>query len=77
MVEYYYIQCIPNMYIFNFNQESDRSNRFDYLLQQTEIFSHFMTSGANLKGGSPVKMKPGRPKLKKNDEKAKLSAVGE
>ena len=61
----------------NFNQESDRSRRFDYLLQQTEIFSHFMTSGANPKGGSPVKLKPGRPKLKKNDEKAKLSAVGE
>lgn len=62
---------------FDNKLESDRSRRFDYLLQQTEIFSHFMTSGANLKGGSPVKVKPGRPKLKKNDEKAKLSAVGD
>ncbi|KFM63248.1 SWI/SNF-related matrix-associated actin-dependent regulator of chromatin subfamily A member 5, partial [Stegodyphus mimosarum] len=62
---------------FDTRVESDRSRRFDFLLQQTEIFSHFMTSGANMKGGSPVKLKPGRPKLKKNDEKAKLSAVGD
>jgi len=63
---------------FDCKVESDRSRRFDYLLQQTEIFSHFMTSGANMnKDGSPVKLKPGRPKLKKNDEKAKLSAVGD
>lgn len=26
---------------------------------------------------SPLKMKPGRPKVKKVDEKAKLAAVGE
>ncbi|GFY75446.1 hypothetical protein TNIN_170181 [Trichonephila inaurata madagascariensis] len=37
-----------------------------------------MTTGSNAaKDGSPVKLKPGRPKLKKNDEKAKLSAVGD
>ncbi|UYV62642.1 SMARCA5 [Cordylochernes scorpioides] len=61
-------------------QEHDRTKRFDYLLQQTEIFSHFMTSGtsgANVQAGSPAKLKPGRPRLKKNDEKAKLSAVGD
>lgn len=62
---------------FNTKLETDRSRRFDYLLQQTEIFSHFMTSGASGKDGSPVKLKPGRPKLKKNDEKAKLSAMGD
>ncbi|XP_013792356.1 SWI/SNF-related matrix-associated actin-dependent regulator of chromatin subfamily A member 5-like [Limulus polyphemus] len=57
--------------------ETDRAKRFDYLLQQTEIFSHFMASGTLGKtGGSPLKVKPGRPR-KKPDEKAKLSAVGE
>lgn len=65
---------------FDVKLEHDRSKRFDYLLQQTEIFAHFM-SGTNATGGrtpsSPLKLKPGRPKLKKNDEKAKLSAVGE
>ncbi|KAL3234010.1 hypothetical protein MRX96_022766 [Rhipicephalus microplus] len=56
----------------------DRGNRFDYLLQQTEIFAHFMTTSSAAKGvTSPLKLKPGRPKLKKNDEKAKLAAVGD
>ncbi|XP_070553116.1 SWI/SNF-related matrix-associated actin-dependent regulator of chromatin subfamily A member 5-like isoform X2 [Ptychodera flava] len=55
----------------------DRANRFDYLLQQTEIFTHFVSSTASSKTPtSPLKMKPGRPKTKK-DERAKLSAVGE
>lgn len=40
----------------------DRSKRFDYLLQQTEIFAHFMTSG--VKPGEQQKAKPGRkPKV--------------
>uniref|UniRef100_A0A0K8RLC6 Uncharacterized protein n=1 Tax=Ixodes ricinus TaxID=34613 RepID=A0A0K8RLC6_IXORI len=56
----------------------DRGNRFDYLLQQTEIFAHFMTTSSAAKGvTSPLKLKPGRPKLKKNDEKAKLAAIGD
>ncbi|XP_050039578.1 SWI/SNF-related matrix-associated actin-dependent regulator of chromatin subfamily A member 5 [Dermacentor andersoni] len=56
----------------------DRGNRFDYLLQQTEIFAHFMTTSSAAKGvTSPLKLKPGRPKLKKNDEKAKLAAMGD
>lgn len=42
---------------------SDRGKRFDYLLQQTEIFSHFV-SGAGAK--SPDKPK-GRPKRPKDD----------
>lgn len=63
---------------FDSKLEIDRSKRFDYLLQQTEIFAHFMSSIATGKAaGSPFKLKPGRPKLKKNDEKAKLSAVGD
>lgn len=46
----------------------DRCKRFDYLLKQTEIFSHFMTSGVN----PNAKGKPGRkPKIPKSDDKAK------
>ena len=44
----------------------DRSKRFDFLLKQTEIFSHFMA--ADNKG--PAKPKPGRkPKAKTTEEK--------
>lgn len=45
---------------------SDRGKRFEYLLKQTEIFSHFM-SGAS--GKSPEKPK-GRPKKPKESEVA-------
>ncbi|GAB6033284.1 SWI/SNF- matrix-associated actin-dependent regulator of chromatin sub A member 5 [Chamberlinius hualienensis] len=63
---------------FDVKLETDRSKRFDYLLEQTEIFAHFMNTSNAAKGaGSPIKIRPGRPKLKKNDEKAKLSAVGD
>ena len=48
-------------------QNDGRSKRFDYLLKQTEVFSHFM-GGAN-KAKSPLKVKqPGRPKAKKSKE---------
>lgn len=40
--------------------ETDRGKRFDFLLKQTEIFSHFMSQ--NPKGGT--KPKTGRPKKK-------------
>lgn len=40
--------------------ETDRSKRFDFLLKQTEIFSHFMTN--NQKDKSPTKPKAGRPR---------------
>lgn len=47
----------------------DRTKRFDYLLKQTEIFSHFMISGVNPK---EAKAKPGRkPKVPKSDDKSK------
>lgn len=42
---------------------SDRGKRFDYLLQQTEIFSHFVSGD---KSKSPEKPK-GRPKKAKDD----------
>uniref|UniRef100_A0A1B6LR13 Chromatin-remodeling complex ATPase chain Iswi n=1 Tax=Graphocephala atropunctata TaxID=36148 RepID=A0A1B6LR13_9HEMI len=47
------------------NSENDRSKRFDYLLRQTEIFSHFMTNNAKDKAASPVK-KAGRPPKNKD-----------
>lgn len=39
--------------------ETDRSKRFDYLLKQTEIFTHFMT---NSSPKNTQKGKAGRPK---------------
>ncbi|XP_046560346.1 SWI/SNF-related matrix-associated actin-dependent regulator of chromatin subfamily A member 5-like isoform X1 [Haliotis rubra] len=60
--------------------QNDRSNRFDFLLQQTELFAHFMSTGTKtgaVAPTSPLKMKPGRPKVKKLDEKAKLVAAGD
>ena len=39
--------------------EQDRTTRFDFLLSQTEIFSHFINTGRKSKGPkSPLKMKP-------------------
>lgn len=47
--------------------ETDRSKRFDFLLKQTEIFSHFM-SNTSKSGGSPPKPKAGRPKKIKDGD---------
>lgn len=46
--------------------EADRSRRFDFLLKQTEIFTHFMTNSTK----SPTKPK-GRPKKNKDKDKDK------
>ena len=64
-------------YIIVLFQDADRSNRFEFLLEQTELFAHFMVTGsqANKMPNSPLKMK-GRPRMKK-DEKSKLIEVGE
>ena len=66
--------------IFFLPQEKDRSNRFGFLLKQTELFSHFMQTGVKAGGGgptSPLKMK-GRPRQnEKKDAKSKLVAAGE
>ena len=74
------MRCLRNEISAFFLQSEDRSNRFDFLLQQTELFSHFMTTGGQQPGGkvptSPLKMKGGRPRLKK-DEKSKLIEAGE
>lgn len=44
--------------------ETDRSRRFEFLLKQTEIFSHFMTNQG--KSNSPAKPKVGRPRKETN-----------
>ena len=54
--------------------KNDRSKRFEYLLKQTEIFSHFMTN-QGLKSSANTQ-KTGRPK-KKNDSHVDDSAAGE
>lgn len=59
-----------------FLQQTDRANRFEYLLKQTELFAHFIQPAAQKTPTSPLKMKPGRPRIKK-DEKQNLLSVGE
>lgn len=48
--------------------ETDRGKRFDFLLKQTEIFSHFMTS-QQPKAGTVPKPRIGRPKKEKSEIK--------
>uniref|UniRef100_A0A1A9WIH8 Chromatin-remodeling complex ATPase chain Iswi n=1 Tax=Glossina brevipalpis TaxID=37001 RepID=A0A1A9WIH8_9MUSC len=48
---------------FDSKIESDRSKRFDFLLEQVELFTHFMTNSIK----SPAKQK-GRRRLKENKE---------
>uniref|UniRef100_A0A8C2JUR4 SWI/SNF related, matrix associated, actin dependent regulator of chromatin, subfamily a, member 5 n=2 Tax=Cyprinidae TaxID=7953 RepID=A0A8C2JUR4_CYPCA len=56
--------------------KTDRTNRFDYLLKQTELFAHFIQPAAQKTPTSPLKMKPGRPRIKK-DEKQNLLSAGD
>ncbi|RXN09191.1 SWI SNF-related matrix-associated actin-dependent regulator of chromatin subfamily A member 5 [Labeo rohita] len=56
--------------------KTDRTNRFEYLLKQTELFAHFIQPAAQKTPTSPLKMKPGRPRIKK-DEKQNLLSAGD
>lgn len=56
---------------FEAKLECDRGKRFDYLLKQTEIFSHFMSSQPSK---TPTKPKTGRPKKPKPEEPAETAA---
>jgi len=47
----------------NIIQDDNRAKRFDFLLKQTEVFSHFM---GGTKAKSPLKMKPVKEKKKAN-----------
>ncbi|KAI2804812.1 SWI/SNF- matrix-associated actin-dependent regulator of chromatin sub A member 5 [Blomia tropicalis] len=49
---------------FEVKQQEDRGKRFDFLLKQTEIFSHFMTTGTKMGSETPAVAKRGRkPKV--------------
>lgn len=48
---------------FDTKVEADRGKRFDFLLKQTEIFSHFMNQAK-----TPTKPKSGRPRKEKKEE---------
>lgn len=58
------------------NQKADRAKRFEFLLKQTELFAHFIQPAAQKSPTSPLKVKLGRPRIKK-DEKQCLISAGE
>merc|ERR1739838_500254 len=55
---------------YDTKMDTDRSKRFDYLLKQTEIFSHFMAGPRDKTPSSPLKCKPGRPQKEKKERKS-------
>lgn len=55
---------------YDTKMDTDRSKRFDYLLKQTEIFSHFMAGPRDKTPSSPLKCKPGRPNKDKKEKKS-------
>uniref|UniRef100_S4RNC2 SNF2 related chromatin remodeling ATPase 5 n=1 Tax=Petromyzon marinus TaxID=7757 RepID=S4RNC2_PETMA len=61
---------------YEYKMKSDRANRFEYLLKQTELFAHFIQPAAQKAPVSPLKIKPGRPR-QKIDEKQHLLSVGD
>lgn len=77
MILIYYVYIYIYLLIYIIWQETDRGKRFDYLLQQTEIFAHFMSTNqkkddsttATSTGGTPKKAKgrPRKPKAESGD----------
>ncbi|CAB1352731.1 unnamed protein product [Coregonus sp. 'balchen'] len=57
-------------------RKTDRANRFEFLLKQTELFAHFIQPASQKTPTSPLKVKPGRPRVKQ-DEKQNLLSVGD
>uniref|UniRef100_A0A8C8I8Y1 SNF2 related chromatin remodeling ATPase 1 n=1 Tax=Oncorhynchus tshawytscha TaxID=74940 RepID=A0A8C8I8Y1_ONCTS len=57
-------------------RKTDRANRFEFLLKQTELFAHFIQPASQKSPTSPLKVKPGRPRVKQ-DEKQNLLSVGD
>ncbi|KAL0193715.1 hypothetical protein M9458_012011, partial [Cirrhinus mrigala] len=51
--------------------KTDRANRFEFLLKQTELFAHFIQPASQKSPTSPLKVKVGRPRIKQ-DEKQNL-----
>ncbi|XP_077097377.1 putative global transcription activator SNF2L1 [Siphateles boraxobius] len=57
-------------------RKTDRANRFEFLLKQTELFAHFIQPASQKSPTSPLKVKMGRPRIKQ-DEKQNLLSVGD
>ncbi|XP_059407113.1 probable global transcription activator SNF2L1 isoform X3 [Carassius carassius] len=57
-------------------RKTDRANRFEFLLKQTELFAHFIQPASQKSPTSPLKVKVGRPRIKQ-DEKQNLLSVGD
>ncbi|XP_048192307.1 probable global transcription activator SNF2L1 isoform X5 [Perognathus longimembris pacificus] len=56
--------------------KTDRAKRFEFLLKQTELFAHFIQPSAQKSPTSPLSMKLGRPRIKK-EEKQSVMSVGD
>uniref|UniRef100_A0A8C3F5W6 SNF2 related chromatin remodeling ATPase 1 n=1 Tax=Chrysemys picta bellii TaxID=8478 RepID=A0A8C3F5W6_CHRPI len=54
--------------------KTDRAKRFEFLLKQTELFAHFIQPAAQKSPTSPLKVKLGRPRIKKDEKQSLLSA---
>ncbi|KAH0630943.1 hypothetical protein JD844_004332 [Phrynosoma platyrhinos] len=54
--------------------KTDRAKRFEFLLKQTELFAHFIQPAAQKSPTSPLKVKLGRPRIKKDEKQCLLSA---
>uniref|UniRef100_A0A3Q2H5R0 SWI/SNF related, matrix associated, actin dependent regulator of chromatin, subfamily a, member 1 n=2 Tax=Equus TaxID=9789 RepID=A0A3Q2H5R0_HORSE len=54
--------------------KADRAKRFEFLLKQTELFAHFIQPSAQKSPTSPLNMKLGRPRMKKDDKQSLISA---
>nr|KAF6436439.1 SWI/SNF related, matrix associated, actin dependent regulator of chromatin, subfamily a, member 1 [Rousettus aegyptiacus] len=57
-------------------EKADRAKRFEFLLKQTELFAHFIQPSAQKSPTSPLNMKLGHPRIKK-DDKQSLISVGD
>ncbi|XP_043829923.1 probable global transcription activator SNF2L1 isoform X4 [Dromiciops gliroides] len=54
--------------------KTDRAKRFEFLLKQTELFAHFIQPAAQKSPTSPLKVKVGRPRVKRDEKQCLLSA---
>ncbi|KAL4630809.1 putative global transcription activator SNF2L1 [Arapaima gigas] len=57
-------------------RKTDRANRFEFLLKQTELFAHFIQPASQKSPTSPLKVKLGQTRVKQ-DEKQNLLSVGD
>uniref|UniRef100_A0A452TCJ9 SWI/SNF related, matrix associated, actin dependent regulator of chromatin, subfamily a, member 1 n=1 Tax=Ursus maritimus TaxID=29073 RepID=A0A452TCJ9_URSMA len=63
-----YEEKMVNIYL------ADRAKRFEFLLKQTELFAHFIQPSAQKSPTSPLNMKLGRPRIRKDDKQSLISA---